>query len=78
MFKVLGLRGYDAGGRLKAISGWRPGIPGTDNFGFTALPGGEHLSRFYAAGDTHPKSMGFSVRCVKDNQDLNINATTGN
>ena len=91
-----GLRGYDAGQRLKAISGWRPGVTGTDNYGFAALPGGEHLSCFFAAGrsgfwwtsseaseasayyrnmiysfetvarDTHPKRMGFSVRCIKD------------
>jgi uncharacterized protein (TIGR02145 family) len=96
-WNTLGLRGYDAGQRLKAISGWRIGITGTDKYGFTALPGGEHLSRFYAAGssgfwwssseagkssayyrsliysfeqiarDTHPKRMGFSVRCIKDN-----------
>jgi uncharacterized protein (TIGR02145 family) len=92
----LGLRGYDAGQRLKAISGWRPGMTGTDNFGFSALPGGEHLSHFYAGGssgfwwssseasissayyrnliysfelvarDTHPKRMGFSIRCIKN------------
>ena len=90
-----GLRGYDAGQRLKSTTGWRPGINGTDNFGFAALPGGERLSRFYAGGssgfwwtsteasqssayyrsliysyefvarDTHPKRMGFSVRCIK-------------
>lgn len=93
-----GLRGQDAGQRLRTTSGWRTGITGTDNFGFSALPGGEHLSRFYAGGssgfwwssteanessawyrnliysfeyvarDTHPKRMGFSVRCIKDNQ----------
>jgi uncharacterized protein (TIGR02145 family) len=92
----LGLRGYDAGQRLKSTTGWRPGINGTDNFGFCALPGGERLSRFYAGGssgfwwssteasqssayyrsliysfeliarDTHPKRMGFSVRCIKN------------
>lgn len=91
-----GLRGYDAGQRLKATTGWRPGINGTDNFGFNGLPGGERLSRFYGGGssgfwwssteasqssayyrsliysfelvarDTHPKRMGFSVRCIKD------------
>jgi uncharacterized protein (TIGR02145 family) len=91
-----GLRGYDAGQRLKAVSGWRTGVTGTDNFGFSGLPGGEHLSHFYAGGssgfwwtstqastlsawyrnliysfevvarDTHPKRMGFSVRCLKD------------
>ena len=91
----LGLRGYDAGQRLKSENGWKPGIDGTNNYGFTALPGGERLSRFYAGGssgfwwtsteasnssayyrsliysfeliarDTHPKRMGFSVRCIK-------------
>jgi uncharacterized protein (TIGR02145 family) len=91
-----GLRGYDAGQRLRDTSGWRPGIGGTDAIGFSALPGGERLSRFYAGGssgfwwssteasvssayyrnliysyevvarDTHPKRMGFSIRCVKD------------
>jgi uncharacterized protein (TIGR02145 family) len=93
----LGLRGSDAGLMLKSTKGWRPGMTGTDNFGFSALPGGERLSRFYAGGssgfwwssteasqssayyrnliysfelvsrDTHPKRMGFSVRCIKDN-----------
>jgi uncharacterized protein (TIGR02145 family) len=38
-----GLRGYDAGQRLKSQTGWRPGINGTDNFGFRALPGGERF-----------------------------------
>jgi uncharacterized protein (TIGR02145 family) len=47
-----GLRGYDAGQRLKTTSGWRSGVNGTDNFGFSALPGGEHLSRFYAGGSS--------------------------
>jgi uncharacterized protein (TIGR02145 family) len=92
-----GLRGHDAGQRLKTTSGWRSGVDGTDNFGFSALPGGEHLSRFYAGGssgfwwssteassssawyrsmiyafeyvsrDSHPKRMGFSIRCLRDN-----------
>jgi uncharacterized protein (TIGR02145 family) len=94
----MGLRGYDVGLKLKSASGWRPGATGTDDFGFTGLPGGERLSRFYAGGssgfwwssteassssayyrnliysfeqvarDTHPKRMGFSVRCIKDNK----------
>lgn len=93
-----GLRGFDAGQRLKSVNGWRPGVTGTDDFGFSALPGGEHLSHFYAGGssgfwwssteastssayyrsliysfelvarDTHPKRMGFSVRCIKDDK----------
>jgi uncharacterized protein (TIGR02145 family) len=90
----MGLRGYDVGLKLKSTSGWRPGATGTDDYGFTGLPGGERLSRFYAGGssgfwwssseassssvyyrnlifsfeqaarDTHPKRMGFSVRCI--------------
>lgn len=91
-----GLRGYDAGLRLKAISGWRIGLKGTDSFGFSALPGGEYLRRFHSRGtngfwwsstennastawfrdiiysfgsvsrNSHPKNIGFSVRCVRD------------
>ncbi len=91
-----GLRGFDAGQRLRSVSGWRKGIPGTDDLGFSGLPGGERLTRFFAGGssgfwwtsseassasayyrcliysfetvarDTHPKRMGFSVRCIKD------------
>jgi len=99
-----GLRGFDAGQRLRAVTGWRPGIPGTDQLGFSAVPGGEHLTRFYAGGssgfwwtsseasdksawyrnliysfgevarDTHPKRMGFSVRCIRDNKEtINFN-----
>ena len=47
-----GLRGYDAGQRLKTTSGWRSGVNGTDIFCFSAIPGGEHLSRFYAGGSS--------------------------
>jgi uncharacterized protein (TIGR02145 family) len=96
VWQKLGLRGSDAGQRLKSATGWRSGINGTDNYGFHAVPGGERLSRFYAGGssgfwwssteasqssayyrsliysfeyvarDTHPKRMGFSVRCIKN------------
>ena len=92
----MGLRGFDAGQRLKSVKGWRKGVTGTDAMGFSALPGGERLSRYYAGGssgfwwtsteassssayyrsliysfefvsrDTHPKRMGFSVRCIKN------------
>lgn len=92
----LGLRGFDAGQRLKSVNGWRKGVTGTDELGFSALPGGERLTHFYAGGssgfwwtsneasassayyrsliysfelvarDTHPKRMGFSVRCIKN------------
>lgn len=92
----MGLRGFDAGQRLKSVTGWRKGVNGTNNIGFNALPGGERLTRFYAGGssgfwwtsteasptsayyrnliysfeyvarDSHPKRMGFSVRCIKN------------
>jgi uncharacterized protein (TIGR02145 family) len=35
-----GWRGFDAGLNLKSINGWYTGGNGTDEFGFTALPGG--------------------------------------
>ena len=38
-----GGRGHDAGQRLKVAAGWNPGWNGMDEFGFSALPGGEHL-----------------------------------
>jgi uncharacterized protein (TIGR02145 family) len=96
IWNKMGLRGFDAGQRLKSVKGWRKGVTGTDNLEFSALPGGERLSRFYAGGssgfwwtsteastssayyrsliysfelvarDTHPKRMGFSVRCIKN------------
>jgi uncharacterized protein (TIGR02145 family) len=40
------IRGYNAGRRLKAKSGWKLGGNGTDEFGFSALPGGERLTSF--------------------------------
>ncbi len=97
IWNKLGLRGFDAGQRLKSAEGWRKGVTGTDDLGFSALPGGERLTRFFAGGssgfwwtsteasesssfyrsmiysfeqvarDTHPKRMGFSVRCIKNN-----------
>ena len=39
----MGFRGYDAGKRLKTTTGWSSNT-GTDAFGFSALPGGQHLS----------------------------------
>ena len=96
IWNKMGLRGFDAGQRLKSVTGWRIGVTGTDDLGFSALPGGERLSRFYAgsssgfwwtsteastssayyrslvysfeliARDTHPKRMGFSIRCIKN------------
>ena len=35
-----GWRGFDAGQKLKSTSGWNSGGNGTDDFGFTAIPGG--------------------------------------
>ena len=93
-----GGRGKDAGKRLKSTSGWASGGSGTDDIGFSALPGGERCSngRFFLGGrsafwwtsteldsssawyrniiygvedinrNTHPKWMGFSVRCLRD------------
>ena len=37
-------RGQDAGQRLMATSGWSSGGNGTDDFGFSALPGGERCT----------------------------------
>jgi len=96
-----GIRGYNAGKRLKAKSGWRLNYRGTDEFGFSALPGGERLNSFnntktssgfwwtsseadsdnawyrcmiYSLNeisrDIHPKRMGFSVRCIKNEKEL--------
>lgn len=91
-------RGYDAGQRLMADSGWSSGGNGKDVFGFAAMPGGERgkegrffligrsgfwwSSNEYNASDawyrnmiygvedvnrgSHPKWIGFSVRCLRD------------
>lgn len=40
------IRGYNAGIRLKSKSGWKLGGNGMDEFGFSALPGGERLTSF--------------------------------
>ena len=93
-----GGRGKDAGQRLKKCTGWSSNGNGSDDFGFSALPGGERCSngRFFVAGrsgfwwtsteygeydawyrnmiygleemfrNTHPKWMGFSIRCVRN------------
>ncbi|MBI9039679.1 MAG: hypothetical protein JEY97_16235 [Bacteroidales bacterium] len=39
-----GTRGYDAGEKLKSTTGWYSGGNGTNDFGFTALPGGHRNS----------------------------------
>jgi len=46
-------RGFDVGQRLMATSGWDSEGNGTNDFGFSALPGGERLKRngrFFIAG----------------------------
>ena len=53
----LGANGHSGteGIALKATSGWNSGGNGTDDFGFSALPGGSRLflyGDFYAAGDS--------------------------
>ena len=35
-----GFRGFDAGLKLKSVSSWNSGGNGTDDYGFTAIPGG--------------------------------------
>jgi uncharacterized protein (TIGR02145 family) len=43
--------GSDAGTKLKASSGWNSGGNGTDDFGFSALPGGNGWSgNFFSVG----------------------------
>ena len=46
----LGLRGFDAGQRLKSDKGWREGVNGTNESGFSALPGGERNRSFTTRG----------------------------
>ena len=43
-----GWRGTNEGSKLKAESGWNSGGNGTNESGFTALPGG---SRYFSTGD---------------------------
>jgi uncharacterized protein (TIGR02145 family) len=40
-----------AGKKLKAKDGWGSGYNGTDDFGFSALPGGGYYGSFGSAGD---------------------------
>ena len=49
-----GLRGTDEGTSLKSTYGWYNGGNGTDDFGFSALPGGNRYFTngfFYEAGN---------------------------
>jgi uncharacterized protein (TIGR02145 family) len=52
----LGLRGYDAGANLKAISSWSQGGNGTDLYGYSGLPGG---SRYLGGGFGENSEFGF-------------------
>jgi uncharacterized protein (TIGR02145 family) len=58
------LRGYNAGIRLKAKSGWKLSGNGTDEFGFSALPGGERLTSF----NNSKGSCGFWWTCTEFEQ----------
>jgi len=44
-----GGRGYDAGQRLKSVSGWASNGGGTDVYNFSALPGGYRLTDSYTS-----------------------------
>jgi uncharacterized protein (TIGR02145 family)/uncharacterized repeat protein (TIGR02543 family) len=43
--------GSNAGTKLKSRSGWNSGGNGTDDFGFSALPGGGRSGGFHSGGD---------------------------
>ncbi len=43
----LAFRGFDAGKRLKSTYGWIPSGNGTDDYGFTILPGGFSVNNFF-------------------------------
>jgi len=46
------LRGFDVGKKLKSVSGWNDNGNGTDDYGFTALPGGYNsVGQFILIGD---------------------------
>jgi len=46
MWDNTGVRGFDAGKKLKTASGWYNNGNGTDDDGFSALPGGYHSNFF--------------------------------
>jgi len=53
IWNYYGIRGYDAGTKLKTTSGWNGNGNGTDLFGFSGLPGGGYLyndGSFYYIG----------------------------
>ncbi|HPG34155.1 MAG TPA: fibrobacter succinogenes major paralogous domain-containing protein, partial [Lentimicrobium sp.] len=47
---AVGWRGIDGGTKLKATTGWSGGGNGSDNYGFSALPGGYRDVNFYNVG----------------------------
>lgn len=57
---------YDVGKHLKATSGWNNDGNGTDDFGFSALPGGHrhHSGNFYGVGN-----FGFWWGVIEDGSD---------
>ena len=52
IWNYYGLRGYDAGTKLKTISGWYSNGNGTDLFGFSGMPCGYRFNNgaFYYQG----------------------------
>lgn len=58
------IRGYNAGTCLKAKLGWKLGGNGTDDYGFSALPGGERLTSF----NNSKGSCGFWWTCTEFEQ----------
>lgn len=64
-------RGYDAGERLKSIVGWHSaGIPGTDVYGFTGLPGGQFNEY---SGDFSSKELSANFWTSTEQNDNNAN-----
>ena len=53
-------RGYDAGEKLKSISGWDNGGGGTNTSGFTALPGGDGY--IGSTGNFHFRGLGYMAK----------------
>lgn len=69
-----GNRGYDAGIRLKATSGWKYEGNGSDLFGFSGLPGGYrgHYGHYYEIG-----SYGYWYTSTDDYYDLEWSRSLG-
>ena len=56
IWDLFGWEGYDVGSNLKSSYGWRNGINGTDLFGFSGLPTGNHVypGDFFNIHDSSP------------------------